>query len=92
MSLLTKAVVIVLFYSFVVAIIALLPSVQDYPLSPAFASSLAVIFGYLFAWSSVFTCINSLLSIALISIGLELAIWIWQVNQWVINFTARLIA
>jgi len=91
MSSLLKGILILLFFSLLIGLISLLPSTSDYPLDPMFASGVATIFGYYFAWSSVFTCLNTLLALSLLSIGLVLVFAIAKFVMWVISFTSRLV-
>jgi len=90
MTLLSKAIIYVLVFSAIVVIMALLPSTTDYPLPPQFASSITVVFGYYYAWSSVFTALNTLFICATFGIGLELVIFIYKVVTWVIGIIARI--
>jgi len=91
MSLLTKGFVAIIFFSTLVALIALLPSVNDYPLPAIFNTSLTLIFGYYFAWTGLFTCLNILFWSATFSIGLDLVIWIWNTVRGIIGWVARMI-
>jgi len=91
MSLVVKALVYVLFFSLLVVLIALLPLTSAYPLPPEFASSLTLIFGYYFAWSSVFTVLNTLLVCAGLGIGLELVIWVFGILKWIAGIVARFV-
>ena len=92
MTLLTKSLGVVLFFSLVVILFALLPSTSEYPLPSEFSSSLIVIFSYYFAWSSVFTALNTLLTCTLLVLGFELGIFIWKIVTWVIGFVSRIVA
>jgi len=92
MSLLTKGLMIGIFFTLLVSLIALLPSVSDYPLPPQIALSLTIILGYVFAWTSVFWFINIWFAIALLSIGFELAIWTAKKVIWITTWVARLFA
>lgn len=92
MTLLTKLIVIAAFSALVVAIVFALPSVEDYPLNSAFTTALTTIFGYLYAWSSVFTAINTLLLCAITGMFIELMIVAWNIASWVLTrLVARMI-
>jgi len=91
MSLLTKGIMTILFFGLIVALISSLPLIADHPLDPLYATAITIIFGYLFAWSSVFTAINYLLFAALATIGLELGILLWHFVRWIIGFVSRFI-
>jgi len=84
MSLLTLAFIIPIFFSAVIVILNLLPTTAQYPLPTEISSSLTLILGYAFAWNSIFP-LDTLLTVALISIGLELAIFTWKIIRWVIG-------
>jgi len=92
MSMLTKAILISLFATLVIVLFGLLPSTTDYPLPPEFATSLATIMGYTFAWASVFTCLYTLITVAVLGIAMEIAIFLWKVVSWIITFTSRFVA
>jgi len=84
MSLITLAITTVAFFSAVVVGINLLPTTSQIPISPEFATSISTIYGYLFAWNSVFP-FDTLILCASLALGLELAMFIWSMIRWVTN-------
>jgi len=92
MSLLTKAIVTVIFIGLFVAAIYSLPSTQQFPLPPEFATSLALIIGYTFAWAQVFTCIQTLMACAIVAMSIEIVVWLWKASAWVIGKAAYFLA
>jgi len=91
MTILSKAIIVILAFSTFVGLLALLPDASDYPLPPEAAAALQVILGNVFAWSSVFSVINTLWALVLLTFGFELAVWTWKVVQWVIGIMARFV-
>jgi len=92
MSAALKVGLIILAFSLLMGLIALLPSTDQYPLPPAFATSVAVVFAYVFAWVGVFWFISIWWWIALLTIGLELSIWIAKKVIQIFSWLARLFA
>jgi len=91
MSILTKALVTAAFLALVVSLIALLPSVNDYPLPSSITNGMVVILGYYFAWSSVFTFLNTLFFFFTLTLFIEIYIWIAHVIMWIIGIVARFV-
>jgi len=76
MSSALKIGLILLVFSLMMGLIALLPDTSQYPLPPEFSISLAVVLAYTFAWVGVFWFISAWWWAMLLTIGLELTIWI----------------
>jgi len=87
-----KAILILLAFSLVMGFIALLPSTDQYPLDPSIAASIAVVFAYVFAWVGVFWFISVWFFIMLLTIGLDLTIWIAKQVLRLISWIVRLFA
>jgi hypothetical protein len=100
MTLVTKGLMLILFSTVLLTVIALLPSATCdtisltgcYPLPTAILVSLNVIFGYTFAWATVFNFIIIWFALALISIGFEALIWVAKKVVWIIGLAARLLS
>jgi len=88
MSLLTKSILLILFFALCIAVIYGLPLTADHPLDPTFTTAVQIIFGYLFAWAGVFTAINYLLYAALASVSMETGILLYRFVIWLISKVA----
>jgi len=91
MSIFSKAVITVVFFTLIVALIALLPSVTDYPIPPSVLSGIVLIVGYYFAWSHVFTFLNTLFFFFVLTMFIEIYVWTAKVVLWVIGIVARFV-
>jgi len=91
MSILSKAIITAVFLGLVVALIALLPSVDQYPLPPSIVSGIVLIVGYYFAWSHVFTFLNTLFFFFVLTMFIEIYVWTAKVVLWVIGIVARFV-
>jgi len=91
MSLITKGIVTVIFLSLIVFMIALLPSTTDYPLPTAVTQGITIIVGYYYAWAQVFTFLQTLFVFFVLTLFIEIYIWISKVVLWVIGFVARIV-
>jgi len=91
MSIAIKAILIFLFFSLIVVFFSMLPLVSDYPLDPLFASSVAIIIQYTYAWISIFWAINYLMYCVLLSLSIEVALFLWRLASWVVGLVARMI-
>jgi len=89
MSAALKVGLIILTFSLIIGLIALLPSTDQYPLPSEFSTSIAVVVAYVFAWVDVFWFISVWWWIALLTIGIELTIWIAKqvirITSWVVR-------
>jgi len=83
---------VLLFFALIIGLIALLPDTTDYPLPPQVAASLTVVLGYAFAWGDFFWFIPVWFYLALLTIGLELSLWLARKVMWIIGFISRLVA
>jgi len=90
MSLITKGIVWVLFFSLIVSLLALLPSTDDYPLPSAITDGITVIVGYYFAWAEVFDFLNWLFFFFMLTLFIEVYIWIAKAVMWTLGLVARL--
>jgi len=88
MSLLTKALMIAAFFALIIALIFQLPLVADHPLDPSFSIAITTIYGYYFVWSQVFTALNYVFLLALLSLNLELLIVAWRFIAWILGSLA----
>jgi len=91
MSLVSKAVITVIFFSLVVTLIALLPSTTDYPLPTGVNQGITIIVGYYYAWANVFTFLNVLFLFFVLSIFIDIYMWIARVVLWIIGFVSRFV-
>jgi len=91
MSLLTKAIITVLFFSLIVSLIALLPSTADYPLPSAVNQGIVLVIGYYYAWAQVFTFLQTLFLFFVLTLFLDIYLWITSVVLWVIATVARFV-
>jgi len=91
MSLVSKAVITVIFFSLVVTLIAFLPSTTDYPLPTGVTQGIAIVIGYYYAWAQVFTFLNVLFLFFVLTLFLEVYLWIARVVLWIIGFVARFV-
>lgn len=91
MSILNKALVVILFYALILALVALLPSVNDYPLPVAVVNGIVTVLGYYFAWSGIFTFLNTLFFFFTLTMFIEIYIWIAHVNLWIIGVVSRMV-
>jgi len=89
MSAALKVGLILLTFSLLMGLIALLPDTTQYPLPPEFATSLGVYVSAAFAWVGVFWFISAWWWIMLLNIGLELTIWIARqvirITSWIVR-------
>jgi len=90
MTALTKAGLFILFFALVVILIALLPDTTQYPLPPQFTASVTVVLAYVFTWATFFWFISVWFQIMLLTMGLEITIWIAKKIIWIIGFAARM--
>jgi len=90
MTALVKAGLVLLCFSLIVALIALLPSTTDYPLPTEFSSSITLIIGYAFAWVGVFWFLSVYWWMMLLNFGLELSIWIAKQVLRIIGWAVRM--
>jgi len=91
MSLVSKAIITVIFFSLVVTLIALLPSTTDYPIPTAVTQGVTLIIGYYYAWGQVFTFLNVLFLFFVLSLFLEVYLMIARIVIWIIGFVARFV-
>lgn len=91
MTLITKAILYVIFIAILVALITLLPTCEQIPLPALFASALLLVIGYVYAWASLFTVLNTLIWCVTFMIGLDLVIWIWNAARGIIGWVTRMI-
>jgi len=90
MSVLTKAIAVLLAFAIIVALIAALPSTRDYPLPGEFSSSLTLIIGYAFAWVGVFWFISVYWWMMILNYGFELTLWLARQLKQIIGWVIRL--
>jgi len=90
MSAALKVGLIILAFSLMMGLIALLPDTTQYPLPTEFSTSVAVVLAYTFAWVGVFWFISAWWWAMLLTIGLELTIWIAKQVMRVFSWLARL--
>jgi len=91
MSLLVKASVTVIFFSLIVTLIAFLPSTTDYPIPTAVSQGITLIIGYYYAWAQVFTFLNVLFVLFVLSMFLEIYIMIARIVLWIIGIVSRFV-
>jgi len=80
------AVVIALFYGFIVAILNFMPAAT--PLPAAFAEAVLLIFGYMLLFNFFFP-IDHLFIVLGLSLPLQGAIILWAATRWVIAFISN---
>jgi len=85
-----KVGLILLVFSLIIGLIALLPSTDQYPLPAEFTTSVAIVFAYVFAWVDVFWFISVWFWIMLLTLGLELTIWIAKQVIRIIGWLVRI--
>jgi len=92
MSAALKVALILLVFSLLIGLLALLPDTSAYPLPPQFAASLAVYVAYAFAWINVFWFISVWWYIILLNLGLQLTIWIAKQVLRIMSWLVRIFA
>jgi len=91
MTLIVKGIVWVLFFSLIVSLLALLPSTADYPLPDVISQGVTLVVGYYFAWAQVFTFLDWLFYFFILSIFIEVYVWIAKAIMWTLGLVARLV-
>jgi len=91
MTLITKALVTTIFFSLVVALIALLPSTTDYPIPSAVTQGVTLIVGYYYAWAQVFTFLQTLFLFFVLTLFYQVYLMIARIVLWIIGFVSRFV-
>jgi len=90
MTALVKGILVLIVFSLIVSLIALLPSTEQYPLPPEFNTSIVLIVGYAFAWVNVFWFLSAYWWMMLLNFGLELTIWLAKQVLRIIGWAVRM--
>jgi len=91
MSMLTKALIVVAFFSLIVFLIALLPATTDYPIPTAVSQGVTIIIGYYYAWAQVFTFLQTLFLFFVLTLFYQIYLMIARIILWIIGFVARFV-
>jgi len=92
MSAIGKVFSVIAFFALVMFLVALLPSTTDYPLPTGVTQGITLVVGYYFAWAGVFTFLNVLFLFFVLSLFIEIYVWIAKVVMWIIGFVARFVS
>jgi len=90
MSLLTKAIVIIAFLAFIVAMFSILPDAANHPL-PSYVHEGFYTIYHALAGMDFILPVGVILALFTLSITFELGFWLWRFIRWIINTVSRMV-